>query len=149
MSSDSQAIGRHCHACGHPFTEADPVMVLDGDVQIHVSHSQDPRTGFYGVRAACDCGAASATPRPHSLDCAIHFPALTEEEQDRRHQAAVTAQQEYMEARPGFDPWSRDPEPEFTLYMTARVPELLGRPLALPAYGRIDQGGRYLENEDE
>lgn len=76
--------GTNCQACGHPFTEDDPVMVLEGGTRIHVSHSRDPRSGFYGARAACDCGAATATPpRPHSLDCAIHFPVwLGEEDQE-------------------------------------------------------------------
>ncbi|WP_331728302.1 hypothetical protein OG590_40485 (plasmid) [Streptomyces goshikiensis] len=135
-----ETIGRHCQACGHPYTETDPVMVLEAGVRIHTSHATTPGNGFYGVRAACDCGASTApTPKPHSLDCAVHFPQQSEEEWNARHRAHVTAGQEYAEAHPDYDPWqSGTPEEraDFTLYMTARVPELLEGPLLPRPEGR-------------
>lgn len=40
----------HCAACGHPFTDDDGPVIVDGG-RIHASHTTDPGSGFYGAPA--------------------------------------------------------------------------------------------------
>ena len=60
MSVHSHGRAGYCPACGHPGTDADPLVPVTEipdypprttDLPIHQSHTKDPRSGFYGRRA--------------------------------------------------------------------------------------------------
>jgi hypothetical protein len=46
-----------CGACGHPVRDGDPIVLVVGvapgwlpdGAWVHVSHTTDPRSGFYGA----------------------------------------------------------------------------------------------------